>query len=387
MVKKAQEELGRGMKFTVDSGLLNDALHWVSRSLSTRPTNSALHGIVIEAGKEVHLSATDLETSAKSHFSADIQNQGKVLVPGKLLSDIARALPNKSVTFNLEGNRVQVTAGKSKFQLPIIPNSEYPTLPTVPEESGTINTSLFTEAITQVAIAASKDDSLPKLTGIHIEVNEEKITLAATDRYRLAVRELIWQPSSPGFTTTALMRARTLLDAAKAITANHTLALSIAAPNASERLVGLATEGKTMTTRVLDGEFPPFRHLLPSEVAAEASINVTEFTEAIRRVSLVADKTIPLRLNLSSGLLLLEAGTGEDATANEEIEIKYNGEPLQIAFNPTFLTDGLSALSTPFVNISFTAANRQAVLKGQNEKDSPKLDSYSYLIMPTRYAT
>lgn len=190
MVKKAQEELGRGMKFTVDSGLLNDALHWVSRSLSTRPTNSALHGIVIEAGKEVHLSATDLETSAKSHFSADIQNQGKVLVPGKLLSDIARALPNKSVTFNLEGNRVQVTAGKSKFQLPIIPNSEYPTLPTVPEESGTINTSLFTEAITQVAIAASKDDSLPKLTGIHIEVNEEKITLAATDRYRLAVREL-----------------------------------------------------------------------------------------------------------------------------------------------------------------------------------------------------
>ncbi|MGA1670145.1 MAG: DNA polymerase III subunit beta, partial [Candidatus Nanopelagicaceae bacterium] len=272
------------MKFTVDSAVLTDALHWVSRSLSNRPTNSALHGIVIEAGKEVHLSATDLETSAKAHFQAEITTQGKVLVPGKLLSDIAKALPNKSVSFSLEGSRVQVTAGKSKFQLPTIPNSEYPTLPPLPQESGSIKTSLFTEAISQVAIAASKDDSLPKLTGIHIEINEDRITLAATDRYRLAVRELLWQPSTPGFSTTVLMRARTLLDAAKAISPQSTLSLSIAGASTTDRLVGLATDGKTMTTRVLDGEFPPFRHLLPNEVAAEATINVSEFIESIRRV-------------------------------------------------------------------------------------------------------
>ncbi|MGA1279270.1 MAG: DNA polymerase III subunit beta [Candidatus Nanopelagicaceae bacterium] len=373
------------MKFTVDSAVLTDALHWVSRSLSNRPTNSALHGIVIEAGKEVHLSATDLETSAKAHFQAEITTQGKVLVPGKLLSDIAKALPNKSVSFSLEGSRVQVTAGKSKFQLPTIPNSEYPTLPPLPQESGSIKTSLFTEAISQVAIAASKDDSLPKLTGIHIEINEDRITLAATDRYRLAVRELLWQPSTPGFSTTVLMRARTLLDAAKAISPQSTLSLSIAGASTTDRLVGLATDGKTMTTRVLDGEFPPFRHLLPNEVAAEATINVSEFIESIRRVSLVTDKTIPLRLNLSTDQLLLEAGSGEDATATEELDIDFQGDSIQIAFNPTFLMDGLTALTTPFATISFTAANRQAVIRGKNEKNGPRLEEYSYLIMPTRY--
>jgi DNA polymerase-3 subunit beta len=183
------------------------------------------------------------------------------------------------------------------------------------------------------------------------------------------------------------MRARTLLDACKAITSNTELALSIAGTTSNDRLVGLATEGKTMTTRVLEGEFPPFRHLLPTEVAAEATINVATFIESIRRVSLVTDKTIPLRLNISNNLLTLEAGTGEDATATEEIEIDFEGEPIQIAFNPTFLMDGLTALTTPFATISFTAANRQAVIRGRNEKNGPKLDSYSYLIMPTRYTT
>jgi DNA polymerase III subunit beta len=374
------------MKFTVESGVLNDAVHWVSRSLSTRPSNSALHGIVIEAGKEIHLSATDLETSAKAHFSGDVTTQGKVLVPGKLLSDISRSFNNKTITFSLEGTRVQVSSGKSKFHLPTIPNSEYPSLPPLPNESGSIASSLLTEAVSQVAVAASRDDSLPKLTGIHIEINEEKITLAATDRYRLAVRELIWQPSIPGFTTTALIRARTILDAAKAITNNQKISLAIAAPNAPDRLIGITTEGKAMTTRVLDGEFPPFRHLLPTEVAAEATINIAQFTEAIKRVSLVTDKTVPLRLNLDKDVLLLEAGSGEDATATEELEINFVGDPLQIAFNPTFLMDGLSALSTPFVTLSFTAANRQAVLKGKNEINGPKIEDYSYLIMPTRYA-
>jgi DNA polymerase-3 subunit beta len=377
------------MKFTVESSVLNDALFWVSRSLSTRPSNSALHGVVIEVGKEVHLSATDLETSAKSHFPAEITTQGKILVQGKLLTDIAKALSNKPVTFTLEGSRVQVTAGKSKFQLPTIPNSEYPNLPALPQDSGSINSAIFTEAISQVAVAASRDDSLPKLTGIHIEANEEKVTLAATDRYRLAVRELVWQPASPGLSTTVLMRARTLLEATKAITNNTNLTLSIggSSANNTERLVGLSTEGKTMTTRVLEGEFPPFRHLLPTEVAAEATINVSNLIESIRRVSLVTDKTIPLRLNINNNQLLLEAGSGEDATATEELEIDFQGDPIQIAFNPTFLMDGLTALTTPFATISFTAANRQAVIRGKNEKDGPKLDSYSYLIMPTRYTT
>ncbi|NDI27493.1 MAG: DNA polymerase III subunit beta, partial [Burkholderiaceae bacterium] len=178
------------MKFVVDSATLTDSVNWVSRSLSTRPIMTALLGIVIDAGNDITLSASDLETSAKSSFNADIKEKGRVLVPGRLLAEISRALPSKPVSFTLDGSRVLVAAGSAKFTLPTLPINEYPNLPTMPETSGQIASDLFATAVNQVAVAAGRDDSLPTLTGIHVDINKETITFAATDRYRLAVREI-----------------------------------------------------------------------------------------------------------------------------------------------------------------------------------------------------
>ena len=375
------------MKFSVDSAALTDSVNWVSRSLSTRPIMTALLGIVIDAQKDVTLSASDLETSAKSSFNAEIKEPGRVLVPGRLLTEISKALPNKTVTFQLEGSRVLVTAGSAKFTLPTLPLNEYPNLPNLPETSGTIASELFATAVNQVAVAAGRDDSLPTLTGIHIDITKETITLAATDRYRLAVREINWTPNDPELTTTALLRARTLADAARTIANTKNVSISIAPTSNNERLVGFASDAKTMTSRQLDGSFPPYRHLLPSETSANAVIEVAKLLDSVRRVALVTDKTVPLRLKFNNNTLQLEAGAGDEAQATEELEINYSGEAIDIAFNPTFLTDCLSALGTAYVNIAFTGSNKPAMLTGKSKADGSADTSFRYLLMPMRYAS
>ncbi len=375
------------MKFTVDSATLTDSVNWVSRSLSTRPIMTALLGIVIDVQKDVTLSASDLETSAKSTFDAEIKETGRVLVPGRLLSEISKALPNKSVSFNLDGNRVLVTAGSAKFTLPTLPLNEYPNLPNMPEQSGAIASDIFSTAVNQVAVAAGRDDSLPTLTGIHVDISRDTITLAATDRYRLAVREINWAPNDPDIATSALLRARTLADAAKTIGNTKSVSVAIAPTTSNERLVGFASDAKTMTSRQLDGSFPPYRHLLPSESTATAIIEVAKLLDSVRRVALVTDKTVPLRLKFNNNTLQLEAGAGDEAQATEELEINYKGEAIDIAFNPTFLSDGLTALGTTYVNIAFTGSNKPAMLTGQNKVDGKADSSFRYLLMPMRYAS
>jgi DNA polymerase-3 subunit beta len=375
------------MKFVVEPGELVDAVNWVARSLSTRPIKPELLGIMIDVDTSITLTGSDLETSTKAILKADISSKGKVLVPGRLLAEIARSLPNKPITFVLDGTRVLVTAGSAKFTLPTLSVNEYPNLPELPETAGLIASDLFTAAVNQVAIAAGKDDSLPTLTGVHIEINKNNITLAATDRYRLAVRELTWQAKDGNIEVNTLVRARTLADAAKSLTTHSQVTLALSPVASNEKLIGFISELKTMTSRTLDGTFPPFKHLLPSESVAQAVIEVVPFLDSVRRVALVTDKTVPLRLIFSHNSLQLEAGAGEEAQATEELEIIYNGEDINIAFNPTYLTDGLQAINAPFVQIDFTGASKPAVLTGKAELNGSKDESYKYLLMPMRYSS
>lgn len=374
------------MKFVVEPAELVDAVNWVARSLSTRPIKPELLGIMIDVDTSITLTGSDLETSTKAILKADISAKGKVLVPGRLLAEIARSLPNKPITFSLDGTRVLVTAGTAKFTLPTLSVNEYPTLPELPETAGVIPSDVFAHAINQVAVAAGKDDSLPALTGVHIEIVHNKITLAATDRYRLAVRELNWQAKNNEIEVNTLVRARTLVDAAKSLTAHSQVTLALSPTTSNERLIGFLSELKTMTSRTLDGSFPPFKHLLPNESVAEATIEVAPFLDSVRRVALVTDKTVPLRLIFASNSLQLEAGAGEEAQATEELDITYSGEPINIAFNPQFLTDGLQAIGTPFVQINFTGASKPAVLTGKHEATGTRDASYQYLLMPMRYS-
>jgi DNA polymerase-3 subunit beta len=376
------------VKFTVDQNSLTNGVNWVSRSLSTRPIKTELLGIKIDAtGDDVLLSGSDLETSSKSHFKADILEKGAVLVPGKLLAEICRSLPNKPITIALDGTRVLVTSGAAKFTLPTLSLNEYPNLPELPESTGIVASDTFATAVAQVAIAAGRDDSLPTLTGVHVEITEDTITLAATDRYRLAVREFSWSPATPGVSTSALMRARTLADAAKSLIGTKNVSLSFAPSTSNDRLAGFSGDGKTMTSRMLDGTFPPYRHLLPTETTTTAVVEVAPFLDSVRRVALVTDKTVPLRLEFKDGGVSLEAGAGEEAQATETIDVLLNGDPISIAFNPVFLADGLQAVGTPFVQISFTGSNKPAILTGRTEPNSPSIDNYRYLLMPMRYAS
>ncbi|MEI6219930.1 MAG: DNA polymerase III subunit beta [Actinomycetes bacterium] len=374
------------MKFIVEPTELVDAVNWVARSLSSRPIKAELLGIMIDVDTSITLTGSDLETSTKAILKAEISAKGKVLVPGRLLAEIARSLPNKPITFTLDGSRVLVTAGTAKFTLPTLSVNEYPTLPELPETAGVIPSDVFAHAVNQVAIAAGKDDSLPTLTGVHIEIHQNKIILAATDRYRLAVRELNWQAKDNEIEVNTLVRARTLADAAKSLTAHSQVTLALSPTTSNERLIGFLSELKTMTSRTLDGTFPPFKHLLPSESVAEATIEVAPFLDSVRRVALVTDKTVPLRLIFADNSLQLEAGAGEEAQATEELEIIYSGEPINIAFNPQYLTDGLQAIGTPFVQINFTGASKPAVLTGKHELSGTRDISYQYLLMPMRYS-
>ena len=375
------------MKFIVERDPLIDAVNWVARSISSRPIQTALLGIKLEVSDSITLTGSDLETSTKAVIKADIQEKGTVLVPGRLLAEIARSLPTKPISFVLDGTRVLVSAGSAKFTLPTLPVNEYPQLPTLPETAGEIDSDTFATAVNQVAIAAGRDDSLPTLTGVHIEINRNTITLAATDRYRLAVKEISWTPKDGGIEAQTLLRARTLSDAAKSLVGSAKVTFALSPSTSIEKLVGFVSEEKTMTSRTLDGTFPPFRHLLPVESTAEATIEVAPLLDSVRRVALVTDKTVPLRLSFANNNLRLEAGAGDDAQATENIDINYKGEEINIAFNPTFLTDGLQAINSPFVNISFTGDKKPAVLTGKSEPGGAINNNYKYLLMPMRYTS
>jgi DNA polymerase-3 subunit beta len=375
------------MKFVAEREALIDAVNWVARSLSTRPISTSLLGIMIEVTDVITLTGSDLETSTKAILHAEISTPGKVLVPGRLLAEIARSLPQKPISFTLDGTRVLVTAGSAKFTLPTLSVNEYPTLPGLPEAAGKIATDVFATAVNQVAIAAGRDDSLPTLTGVHIDINKTHITLAATDRYRLAVKEIEWNPTNTNIETSTLLRARTLADAAKSLVGSPEVIFALSQDTSTEKLVGFVSQEKTMTSRTLDGTFPPFRHLLPQESSSQATIEVSTLLDSVRRVALVTDKTVPLRLVFGNRVLQLEAGAGEEAQATEELEIEYFGEPINIAFNPTFLTDGLQAINNPFVHIAFTGSSKPAVLSGKSSAEGEPDSSYKYLLMPMRYTS
>lgn len=373
------------MKFTVERDRFADAVAWASRSAATRPLMPYLLGILIEAdGDRLTLSGYDLEVSGKASIDAEVATSGRTLVPGRLLAEISRLLPARPVTLVLEGSKVMVTCGSARFSLPTLAISEYPALPELPEASGTIAGDLFAAAVAQVAIAAGKDDSLPVLTGVHVEVEKDRLTLVATDRYRLAVRELAWK-SDGDQTTTALIRGRTLNDAARALAHADEVSVGLTPSTANEQRVGFAADGRVMTSRLLDGTFPPYRHLLPAEASTLVVVEVAPFLEAVRRVALVTEKNIPMRLSFANETLTLEAGGGEEAAASEEIPVTIEGDDISIAFNATYLADGLSAVNTPYAQMAFTAPTKPSVISGRSAADAPADQSYRYLLMPMRY--
>ena len=375
------------MKFRVERDVLAEAVTWVARGLPNRPPVPVLAGVLIEANDEgtITLSAFDYEVSAKITVAAEVAEPGTVLVLGRLLADISRNLPNRPVDVTTDGSKVQVTCGSSRFSLLLMPADDYPTLPASPAISGTIAGDVFTQAVAQVSIAADRGDTLPILTGVRIEIEGDKITLLATDRYRLAMRELTWNPEVSDASHVALVPARTLSDTAKALGASGSVEIHLG--GAADGLIGFEAGQRRSTTRLLDGEYPKVTSIFPSSAETESVIETAALVEAVKRVALVAERNTPVRLRFSEGQVVIEAGAGDDAQASEAVEAVTTGPEIEIAFNPQFLLDGLGAVGTAYSRLSFTQSSRPAVLSGQSELGGEADTAYRYVLMPVRFAS
>jgi DNA polymerase-3 subunit beta len=336
-----------------------------------------------EDGGRVRLSSFDYEVSAKAEVAADVEHPGDVLVSGKLLADMAKLLPAKPVSFTLEGSRVVVKCGASTFTLLTMNLEDFPALPSLPGWVGSIQAGALAHAVEQVAVAATRDETLPMLTGVRVEIEGEIVTLLATDRYRLAIRELPWRPATPGLSRVALVRAKTLRDVARAFSPTEEVQVSLTAPGIVD-IIGFAAAGRETTSLLIDGEYPQVRNLLPDSFEASATLNLHDLIEAVRRVSLVAERKTPVQIVLAEGEAVLNAGTGDDAQASETLEAVVRGDETTVAFNPQYLLDGLNAMDTPDVRISMNTITRPVLFQG--ERDGELVSDYRYLLVPIRFA-
>ncbi|WP_375498035.1 DNA polymerase III subunit beta [uncultured Jatrophihabitans sp.] len=379
------------MKFRVERDALADAVTWAARSLASRPTLPVLAGLLLQVqDNQLSVSGFDLEASTQVDLEVSSGADGQALVSGRLLADITRALPPHPVDVVLDGSRLTIACGSARFTLPGMPVDDYPKLPDMPTTAGTVDGAEFAAAVAQVAVAAGRDDTLPMLTGVRLEIDADLLTLAATDRYRLAVRELSWHPGDPSAAAVqVLVPARTLADAAKSLANSESMTIALSGVNGAgaggsgEGIIGFAgtTNGRASraTTRLLDATFPAYRSLLPTEWASSAEVPVPPLVEAVRRVALVTDRNAPVRMEFADGNVSLTAGGDDEGRAEEQLEVAYDGEPITTAFNPQFLLDGLGALATSTARMLFTSSTKPVVLR-PTESDT----EYTYLIMPVR---
>jgi DNA polymerase-3 subunit beta len=382
------------VKILVERDVLAEAVAWTARALPARPTVPVLAGMRLHAAGELTLSSFDYDVSAQATVPVEADEEGSALVSGRLLAEISRSLPARPVQITSDAGKAVLTCGSATFTLLTMPEEEYPALPEMPQSAGSVGSDAFASAVSQSATAAGRDDTLPALTAIRIEIEGDTLTLISTDRYRLAVRELRWTPARPDLSAAVLVPARALAETARSLTSGAEVSIALALPgDGAEQdgygigagdtgMIGFEGGGRRTTTRLIGGEFPRYQALLPKQITSTAEMPTPMLIEAVKRVALVADRNTALRLTFSTGQLILEAGASEEAQAVEVLEAGYEGEELAIAFNPQFLLDGLTALDSDTARMSFTEPGKPALITGKPAPDGKP--DYRYLLMPIR---
>lgn len=381
---------GVRVRFQANRDVFSEAVSFAVKLLPQRTTLPILSGVLIEATSEgLTLSSFDYEVSAQTQIAADVEETGTVLVSGRLLADISSRLPNAPVRVATEESRVTVSCGSAHFTLLQMPVEEYPSIPEIDASTGLVPADAFSAAISQVAVAASRDDVTPVITGVQLEVTENTIGLVATDRYRVAVREIDWDNgdnAAPTEPLTALVPARTLQEVGK--TFGHSGTVSIAITNRDEReLIAFTADKKTVTSLLIKGNFPPVKRLFPQNVENYAVMSTSDLIEATRRVSLVLEREAALRFTFTQDGLNLEAIGSEQAQASEAIDAIVTGGDMIVSLKPQFLLDGLAAVHSEFVRIAFTKTDNPnkpgpVLITAQTSREQPGNDSYRYLLQP-----
>jgi DNA polymerase III subunit beta len=383
------------VKIRLERDVLAEAVQWAARSLPLRPSVPILAGLLVHADADgVTFSSFDYETSAQIHVTAAVADEGQALVSGRLLADISRSLPPKPVDITSDDTKMELICGSARFTLQTLPVADYPSLPAMPEATGTVPSAAFAQAVAQVVVAAGRDELLPVFTGVRVEIDDDTISLLATDRYRMALKELTWNPSRPQSSATALVPARVLSETSRSMTAGEEIMLSLSDGGAGDGIIGFDGRGpagqRQTTTRLLDGEFPKVRHIMDTAALMNVRVGTAEVIAAAKRVALVAERNTSLRMLMGDGFVTLEAATGDQAQASESIEAIIDqpggGDPVVTAagFNPSYLLDGLGAFDTPYVNFAFTAPSKPCQLTGLATLDGNPLTDYRHVIMLMR---
>jgi len=367
--------VGSGLRITVEKDELATKLGIVARGVSSRTAVLVLGGIQLRAeGGRLHLAATDMEVSLRASMDATVTGEGVVIVPGRLLLDIARSLPDSKVSIEHRPEEavVVLTSGTANYRLHTYSSEDFPRLPDV--ESGTLHAvdrEALVETVARVGRSASRDESRPVLTGILVRFEPGKIVMAATDSYRLAVKETAVEATLPELE--AIIPARALQELAR-IASSDEIQLGLL-----ENHVVFGADGTWLTTRRIDGQFPNYRQLLPEQFEHELAMPREEVLEVVRRVSLMAQRNSPIRLRFGDGELTVSAITQDVGEARESVPAPYNGDPLEIGFNAEFLRDGLDSVDSDSITFKLISPLRPVVLEGE-------VADYVYLIMPIRLA-
>lgn len=383
------------MKIRLERDVLAEAVQWAARSLPTRPSVPILAGLMVRAGADgVTMSSFDYETSAKVTVPGTVTDDGQALISGRLLADISRSLPAKPVDLVCDDSRMELTCGSARFTLQTLPLADYPELPHMPHSTGTVQSAEFAQAVAQVVVAAGRDELLPVFTGVRVEIEGDTISLLATDRYRMAIRELTWTPESTSISANALVPARVLAETARSMTSGEQLTISLAS-DAGDGLIGFEGTGpggqRQTTTRLLDGEFPKgVRQIMSMTGTMSVRVNTADLISAAKRVALVAERNTPVQILMEDASVTLTAATGDQAQASEAIEavVEAGGAeelPVDTArFNPTYLLDALGAFDTPYVEFNFTAPGKPCLINGLAELEGDPVGDYRHVIMLMR---
>jgi DNA polymerase III subunit beta len=364
------------LKVTCPRDELARALGVVSRGVSTRTTVQILAGILLHASDgRLELAATDMELSLRTALDASIESDGSVVVPGRLLLELARLLPHAEVTIEhkLEEAAVEIRSGSATYRLHTYNAEDFPRLPDAgAAERHEVDRETLLETVARVSRSASRDESRPVLTGVLMRFEAGKLVMAATDSYRLSVKETAIEGDVPELE--AIVPARALQELARVAQAGERIELGV-----HENQVIFSTGDALLTTRRIDGQFPNYRQLVPEAFEHELALPRDELLEVVRRVAVMAQRNSPLRLRFGDGELTVSAQTQDVGEARESLPVSFNGEPLEIGFNAEFLRDGIESVVGEQLRLKLISPLRPAVLQGED-------DSFLYLIMPIRLA-
>jgi DNA polymerase-3 subunit beta len=354
------------MEFRIDRSALTDAVAWAARVLPTRSPVPVLGGLLLEADSgRLRISGLDYEASACIEVEAETVRAGRVLVMGRRLLDVCRVLPESPVVCAVEGSRFSVTGGGARFGLSVLPLDDYPALPPLPGVLGAVDSEEFAAAVAHVAVAAGRDDTLPTLTGIRVGLDGDTMTLAATDRYRFAVRTLAWKPATADVSADVVVSARRLTEIARSFGRSGMIDVALDAGSAGFELAGMRT-----TVRLLDGRLPRHDKLFAMADPTTAVTDRAPLVEAVKRVAVVADGDSPLQLAFSGDSVLLQAGYEDDVASQRLPAVLEGADELTVAFNPSYLMDALASFDAPVVQFALMGPGQRAMITGRTDEES-----------------